>query len=412
MNWDRAGHAANSTDDYVFHQLIPYIGNKRKLLGLIDRALAATGLDPQAATFIDGFAGTGVVSRFARQLGFQVLANDWEPYSEIINRCYLEIGQAPVFFGSRSYASVLDELNALPPLADWVTDHLCPDDDAHFDVAKDRLFYMRKNGMRIDAIRAQIDAWDRRGDLTDIQRAALLAPLLYQCCYNSNTSGVFKGFHNGWGGQTQTALYRIMGDLVLRPALFLPCARDSRVTRMDAQNFAETEARSVRGPSIAYLDPPYNQHPYGSNYHVLNSVALWDKPDLSRKISGHGDKSAIRHDWRTQRRSAYNYKAEATQAYTKILATLETDWIATSYSTDGMIDLDALAAANVGQGDCRVFLQGYKRYRVSSQRYSKKPMNVEFILLTRKGAKPSQSAAALAESIRAAEADVIARHGV
>ena len=52
-------------------------------------------------------------------------------------------------------------------------------------------------------------------------------------------------------------------------------------------------------PDIIYLDPPYNQHPYGSNYHVLNSIALWDKPDFPEKIT-RGTKSAIRLDWRTE----------------------------------------------------------------------------------------------------------------
>jgi adenine-specific DNA-methyltransferase len=168
-----------------------------------------------------------------------VLANDCEPYAEELNRCYLELEEPPVFFGDRSYESVLDELNALPPREDWMTRHLCPRDDDHFDIAKDRMFYMRKNGLRIDAIRHHIDAWDKAGDLSPHQRAALLAPLLYQCCYNANTSGVFKGFHNGWGGQTGTALYRIKGDLSLRPALFLNNGSKGRVTRLDAQELAK-----------------------------------------------------------------------------------------------------------------------------------------------------------------------------
>ncbi len=57
------------------------------------------------------------------------------------------------------------------------------------------MFYMRKNGMRIDAIREQIAAWKDAGQIDDVEEACLLAPLVYQACYRSNTSGVFKGFH-------------------------------------------------------------------------------------------------------------------------------------------------------------------------------------------------------------------------
>jgi adenine-specific DNA-methyltransferase len=410
MDWDRTEHSANHTDDYVFNQLIPYIGNKRKLLGLIKEAMDAAAITPETSEFVDLFAGTGVVSRFARQHGYRVITNDWEPYSEIINKCYLELERAPTYFKNRSYESVLDELNNLPPVEDWVTKHLCPDDDEHFDIKRDRMFYMRKNGMRIDAIRSQIECWDRDGLLDPHQRAALLAPLLYQSCYNSNTSGVFKGFHNGWGGQTGTALYRIKGDLLLRPAVFYDNGRKSVVFKSDAQNLAENLKGELKEKAFVYLDPPYNQHPYGSNYHVLNSVALWDKPPLTPKIEGHGGKSAIRLDWRTERRSAYNYKAEAQKAYAKLLEALPAAWMATSYSTDGMIDLRSLVAANHACGDCTVFSRGYKRYRVSSQRFSEKPMNVEFIILTQKGKRPTRSVDEIVNSILSEEASVLASH--
>ena len=74
-------HAAVRTSDYVYSQLIPYIGNKRKLLPLIYRGLAHTG---SRGSFVDLFAGSTVVARFAKTLGFRVLANDWEPYAHEI----------------------------------------------------------------------------------------------------------------------------------------------------------------------------------------------------------------------------------------------------------------------------------------------------------------------------------------
>src|ERR1700761_4141605 len=111
MKYDASQHSARYTGDYVFRQLIPYIGNKRKLLGLIGEALAATDVDARRATFLDAFSGSGVVSRYAKQLGFAVTANDWEPYAETLSRCYVESDCAP-----DGYEELLRELNALPPL--------------------------------------------------------------------------------------------------------------------------------------------------------------------------------------------------------------------------------------------------------------------------------------------------------
>lgn len=405
MRYDRRRHAARNTDNYIFNQLIPYIGNKRKLLPLIGRAIAASGLAP-GGSFIDLFAGSGVVSRYAKTLSFRVVANDWEPYSLAINRCHVGRNAAPDF-GGRSYAEMLGHLNALPPAAGWVTGHLCPDDDEAFEIGRDRLFYMRKNGMRIDAIREEIARLEADGAIDADRAACLIAPLLYQCCYTSNTSGVFKGFHAGWGGSNGTARYRICGDLRLEPALFHDNGHTNEVTRLDAHRFAAEHGGSY---DFVYIDPPYNQHPYGSNYHVLNSVTLWDKPALSPKISGRGDKSAIRHDWRSERRSPYNNARQAAGAFADLLASLPARWIAVSYSTDGNIPLLDLARAACLRGDTTAFIQPYKRYRVSSQRFSAKPLNAEFVLLIDTARPAGSSPEAICDAILAEERAALESH--
>ena len=366
----KSKHAAAHTDEYLFHQLIPYIGSKRRLLGLLRDVLRAAGLRG-GETFLDLFAGSGVVSRLAKERGLRVVANDWEPYAEALNGCYVACDGPPEVAG-RPYADAIAELNALPPHKGWVTRHLCPDDDDAVDPARDRQFFQRKNGARIDAIRGRIAEWDDAGELTDAAKNCLLAPLLYETCYRSNTSGVFKGFHNGWGGATGTALYRIAGDLRLRPAVFCDNGTRCEVRRQDA---AELAAELAAGPPVdfAYLDPPYNQHPYGSNYHVLNTVTLDDRPPLAPKISGR-DKAAIRTDWRTARRSPFNARADAVAAYASLLDALHARFIATSYSTDGFVPVERMVAQNVERGAVRVFLKPYKRYRVSSQRFSAKPL--------------------------------------
>jgi adenine-specific DNA-methyltransferase len=403
-------HAAAHTDDYVFHQLIPYIGNKRKLLELIRAAIAATDARP-GDCFLDLFAGSGVVSRMAKCLGFAVTANDWEPYAELINRCAIAVSAPPPFAPLGGYAAALAQLNALEPREGWVTRHLCPANDAAPDPGRERLFYTRANGMRLDAMREQIAEWARCGTTDAAEEACLLAPLLYQASYNSNTSGVFKGFHHGWGGRTGTALYRILAPCRLRPALFYNNGLAHRVERLEAETLARKLAAAGERVKIAYLDPPYNQHPYGSNYHVLNSLALWDRPQLSAQIAGR-NKAAIRDDWRGERRSAYNYRDEAAGAFGSLLAALSADYILLSYSTDGLIPLDRLLALCLACGQTRLLLQPYKRYRVSSQRFSPKPINVEFVLViepARPHAGPELDE--LVAAIRGAEQDALANHG-
>ena len=94
------------TDDYVYSQLIPYIGNKRRLLPLIARAVAAT--DTAGGTFIDLFTGSTVVARFAKSLGYRVVANDWEPYSFEIARSTVEANAIPPFKALGGHEAAFD----------------------------------------------------------------------------------------------------------------------------------------------------------------------------------------------------------------------------------------------------------------------------------------------------------------
>jgi adenine-specific DNA-methyltransferase len=221
----------------------------------------------------------------------------------------------------------------------------------------------------------------------------VLAALLYSASYVSNTSGVFKGFHRGWGGATGTALYRILSDLRLSPPITRDNGRVNRVTALDAQTLAENLAELAPGCDVAYLDPPYNQHPYGSNYHVLNTIALGDCPPVGESIRGRGDKSAIRRDWRTARRSAYNYRHGAPGALGKLLGTIACRSIVLSYSTDGLIPLQSVVELAGQRGAVTALPRRYKRYRVSAQRYSPRSATVEYCLVidTQKPSHASQT---------------------
>ena len=378
--------AARDTDEYVFSQLIPYIGNKRKLLDIIHQAIKLTNIEN--GTFVDLFSGSTVVSRFAKKLGFRVLSNDWEPYSEQISLGTVVLNKVPNFEFFGGYENVFEILNNAIPIEDYITKHLCPTDDENIDHEKDRLFFMRKNGMKIDAMRELISNWVDEGKITASEFSYLMASFMYSASYVSNTSGVFKGFHRGWGGRNGTAQYRICSDIILKPPILHNNDKDNISMREDAGSLV-CKLTEVLGetPDIIYLDPPYNQHPYGSNYHVLNSITLWDKPEFPEKIT-RGTKSAIRLDWRTERKSAYNSRPKALQEFSQLINNITAKYILTSYSTEGHIPLKDMIEILGSKGSLRVVKREYVRYRVSPTRLSPKPRNVEFVVITDTKQKP------------------------
>lgn len=400
MRYDPRRHTARLTGEFVFHQLIPYLGSKRHLLDLIGAAIDATGLAPARATFVDAFAGSGVVARFAKQRGFAVVANDWEPYARVLNTAALVCETPPPLPALGGYEQALATLNGLPGADGWVSRTLCPADDAAPDARSERLFFRRATGQRLDAIRDRIAEWQRDESTDDAGACCLLAPLLYQASWLANTSGVFKGFHAGWGGSNGTALHRILADLRLLPLRFLATARPQRVFAVDAAHLPDAlEAR----PDLIYLDPPYNQHPYASNYHVLNSLVVWDQPELPPPTQ-RGFKAAIRPDWRA-RRSAFNRRGTAAAAFEQLLAKFDAPHLLISYSTDGLVPPERLVAAAAEHGALTVFCRGYKRYRTSPTRPSPRARNVEFVLaIDRRIARRNSDADAVLEHVRGAAA--------
>lgn len=400
MRYEHRRHAARSTTEYVFNQLLPYLGNKRHLLDLIGEAVEDTGCAPNESTFVDAFAGSGVVARYAKQLGYTVIANDWEPYAHTVNSAALLHDAPPEMPKLGGYLSALAKLNSLPGIDGWVTRTLCPKDDDHADPSRERMFYRRASGQRLDAIRHQIEEWVNQGICNERDSHCLLAPLLYQACWLANTSGVFKGFHAGWGGKSGTALHRILADLRLLPLQF--CSSNRRHQVMSIDSFELPNALERR-PDIIYLDPPYNQHPYASNYHVLNSLVQWDQPELPPPTV-HGFKAAIRPDWR-DRRSQFNRRGDAADAMRRLLETIDARHVLISYSTDGLIPVERLLTDAGHSGAMSIYCRSYKRYRTSPTRPSRRRHNIEFVLRIDREERPSDQQIGVAlESIQATAA--------
>eukprot|EP00105_Crassostrea_gigas_P044403 XP_019928551.1 PREDICTED: uncharacterized protein LOC109620457 [Crassostrea gigas] len=308
---------------FVENNLIAYIGNKRRLLPLLISALreiesyGSTKVD-RKGVFVDYFSGTGVVARLAKFLGFSVVANDWEHYSQIINQAFLLNDENVLkdFENEGGIEKVLEELNGLVKKRGkgYIANYYCPSSSSLAMTKQERMFYTKQNGILIDNIRHEIDVryGKEKSSKATHKKNILLALLLVQCSKRSNTSGVFKAFHQGFGGRKGDALSRILHPVSLEKPVFTKSGgKRARVYRLDALQLSE-KIKNEKA-EIAYLDPPYNQHQYGSNYHLLNTIALNDKPAIKKSFWVDGkkvDKGGIRKDW-VQTKSSFCYRFSA-----------------------------------------------------------------------------------------------------
>ncbi len=379
--------------DYLRSQIIAYIGNKRRLLPLIGEALERVfdGPAPGGLKFLDLFAGSGVVSRYARLRGYRVVSNDWEPFTWVLNQAYIGAGPRDVerLFGSHEkFHRIIRDLNELPDPPDeerYLSRYYAPatDDIDEADFRTERLFYTRANALAIDRIRGAVEKSfpPRPGDGdAELRRCLLIAPLLYEAATHTNTSGVFKAFHKGFGGHGRDALKRILSPIVLKAPVLVDSAETCRVFRMDAAELALREEAS--GADVAYLDPPYNQHQYGSNYHMLNTIALWDKPPAPLELNDKGllrNKAGIRKDW-VNTRSPYCYAETAAAAFGDLLDRLDARRILVSYSSDGIVPWEELESLCRRRGQVGIVANSYTSYRGGRQSNSRGGGNVEFVL--------------------------------
>ncbi len=372
---------------YLTQQLIAYIGNKRALLGFLAGVFSELNSRHRIRTFLDPFAGSGSVSRLARLMGFKVLANDWEFYTMAINTCHLTVEKRELsgFFRERGgIEGVINKLNSLTAPQDgedYISKYYSPRSTAEADYRRERLFYTAENGRRIDAIRNRIEEWYPGFESTGTvyrEKMVLLSMLLYQCATHTNTSGVFKAYHRGFGGYSRDALKRIMADIQLIRPVLLDCPERAEAFSQDAGAFLKRH-----GGDLCYLDPPYTTHQYGSNYHMLNTVALWDKLPVNNSMGADGrleEKAAIRKDW-VKTRSDFCYKVSAPAAFSRLLDSIDARYIVLSYNTEGIVPFKQLCELLSRRGRLTLHSSDYVKYRGGKQSLSRQNHNLELLMV-------------------------------
>lgn len=305
-----------------YHEaVVKYIGSKRVLAPLIERV--ASVLPIRSAC--DVFAGTTRVGQAFRRAGVVVLSNDTATYSEALGQAYIAAGEETDRVRIRQ---LLAHLSQLEPTRGYFTETFC---------LRSR-YFQPHNGMRVDAIRDEID----RLPLTPVERGLLLTSLMEAADRVDSTCGLQMAYLKEWAPRSYS-------NLELREPRAVP-GPPGEITRMDANELAP----QLSGFDCAYLDPPYNQHSYFSNYHIWETLVRWDAPETYGV-------ACKRIDCRTVK-SAYNSRRQAWQAFSQLIEVLPTPWIIVSFNNEGFYDLDLVAALLSEKGYVRSVAIDFKRY--------------------------------------------------
>jgi len=360
--------------EYLTKQLITYIGSKRALLDFIGAGLSIVQkrLNKGKLDIFDVFSGSGITARYFKQYASKLIVNDIEDYSRVINMCYLtnksEIDQNKLI---DIYNDLKFELSSKHLKKGFISELYSPDDDKNI-IHGERVFYTTRNAAFLDTARLAI------GHLDTQYKELLLAPLLSEASIHTNTAGVFKGFYKNrttgigkFGGNNGDALSRILGDIEIKYPIFSNFECFVEVLQGDSNKVAP----KVEEVDLAYLDPPYNQHPYGSNYFMLNHLVNYKKPEKISSVSG------IPIDWT---RSNFNKKREAYNSFKDLTQKIKAKYLLVSFNSEGYISLEEMKKLLGEAGKVEVLETRYNTYRGSRNLKARKIHVKEYLYLVEK----------------------------
>jgi adenine-specific DNA-methyltransferase len=314
-------------DPFIYQTMLTCIGNKRKLVGNIKDILNDLKGSKEKLNILDAFAGSSVVSRGLCSISDVLYTNDLEYYSYLMAKCYLI---TPNELQKIEIIKFIDKLNDIAingPYTEGIICKLYSPKVTNDIKMNERCFYTRENALIIDSLRKYIT-----DHVPEELFCYCIVPLLNKASIHTNTCGVFKGFYKKdglgcFGGAGKNALSRIMKNITLDIPIWTDCQFKSMCYNKDINILINELPDNI---DVIYLDPPYNQHPYGSNYFMLNVIAKNEEPVDISKVSG------IPVNWN---KSNYNTYNKAILSMTELLnkGLTKAKYIVLSYNNEGTI---------------------------------------------------------------------------
>jgi adenine-specific DNA-methyltransferase len=302
--------------------VIKYLGSKRTLVPVLETLARAS----EAKSALDLFTGTTRVAQSFKQLGLFVTAVDTASYSHVFAKTWIELdgqNRAP------ELDRALADLNETKPEAGYFTQEFCVN----------ARYFQPVNGEFIDAVRNRIER-EYKGSWMYFP---LLTSLILAADRVDSTTGIQMAFLKNWAA-------RSFNRAQLRDPKLIS---GSGVAIQDDALLVAPELPSV---DLAYLDPPYNQHRYFTNYHIWETLVRWDSPDsygIARKrIDSRSDHT----------KSPFNSRREMPAALEKLVNDVKAETLILSYNNESWLSRDELIDICKVRGDVALIEFDFKRY--------------------------------------------------
>lgn len=306
--------------------MIKYLGSKRQLIPWIIQTIKENFNEINSAA--DIFSGTSRVGLALKEQGLEVHANDHNTFAFHIANCYIATNKEDL---PKNISTLIHHLNTITPKYGFFTENYC---------IKSRFFHP-KNGEKIDAIRTEISNLD----VDDKIRSVLLVSLMEAADRIDSTCGIQMAYLKDWAKRSHNELSLRVPNLLENKN-----NKSHKAYCLDVLDAAE----KISSCDLAYLDPPYNQHSYRSNYHIWETLVKWDFPDTYGTAQKRIDCQNIKSD--------FNSKRKFKKSLEKLIFSIKTKYLVLSFSNEGFISKEELEKMLTKWGKLVIYSIDYKRY--------------------------------------------------
>lgn len=330
-----------------------FIGNKLRLIDKIYNTLVDKNIS--GSTFFDFFAGTASVGRFFKEKDYKVFSSDIMYFSFCLQNAYLHNNTIPAFeklLGHLKLSTdnnpplviVVEYLNTLKAVKGFIYKNYSPSGTSHLDLP--RMYFSDENAMKIDAIRLEIENFKTKKLISDDEYYILLSCLIETVGFYSNVAGVYAAFHKKWDP-------RAVKPLILR-AIDLSISDKYSGVVYNSNSLDLIDKIDV---DILYLDPPYNARQYAPNYHILETIAKYDNPEV-RGVTG-------MRDYQSQKSTFCNANT-AIRDLNLIAKSAKFKFLLLSYNNEGIMRQEDIVETLSVYGNVEIVEFGYPRFKSNS----------------------------------------------
>jgi len=308
-----------------------YIGSKNRLLNTIKYVCDKNIKIQDKLIFADLFAGTGTVGFGMLDKFMNVISNDLEYYSYVINNGLLNCSF------SSYLKKIINKCNTLKCFAGLMYKNYSPNEKCN------RMFFTNDNAKKCDAIRVYIQKLLNIKKITENEYYFLLASLIVSMDKVANTSCVY-------GAYLKKFKKSALKELKLVP---IHKMKDIKQKNIIYNQFIENVIKD-KNFDVVYLDPPYNHRQYSSNYSPLNYLAKYDETiDLTGKTG------IIKN----YNKSNFCSKVKVLETFSNLIKNIDCHYLIISYNDEGLISFDNLKEICIRKGDTKLYKIRYNKFK-------------------------------------------------